>query len=184
MPARDGAARDELVCTIVDLMRIARLLLDSEADARSAVQAAYATRASSWPLGDVDHGSLSHLRRTTVRECLARRRQRRPAMHLSIDALLPKFLPDGHQVAPARCWQMGAAQSSGPFFGLLRAKIDELPPRHGEVLLLCDLLAFDADETAVILGSTPQTIRQTRHRAHQALRTLLEPHCAAAPTAG
>jgi len=170
--------------TIAELFAIAKVMLGCTAAAATAVQAAYATVVPSPATGGGADGPArlrTSLRRAIARQCLLGRQQQRDAAGAPLVSLLPRFQPDGHHVAPARPWQLSAAAvEHDRFRATLRACIDELPPRHGDVLLLCDVLDFDVVETAAAIGADPRAVRRTLHHARQALRTLLEPHCTAA----
>ncbi|HEX5050702.1 MAG TPA: sigma-70 family RNA polymerase sigma factor [Planctomycetota bacterium] len=155
-----------------ELLSIARVLLGSPTEAVEVARAAFSGLGPTHALVRDEPRLCAHLRRTAVRECLARRRARRTAPAAPVAALLPSFLPDGRHRQPARPWPMPTDADRRS--ECLRASIDELPPRHAEVLLLCDLLSFDTTEVAAVLGSDARTIRCTLHRAHQALRSLLE----------
>jgi len=58
---------------------------------------------------------------------------------------------------------------------LVRRCIDYLPESYRTVLLLRDIEELDTEETADLLGLTPNAVKIRLHRARQALRTLLEP---------
>jgi RNA polymerase sigma-70 factor (ECF subfamily) len=57
---------------------------------------------------------------------------------------------------------------------LVRRAIERLPESYRTVLLLRDIEERDTDETAALLGITPQAVKTRLHRARQALRGLLE----------
>jgi len=57
---------------------------------------------------------------------------------------------------------------------MVRRCIDRLPERYRTVLLLRDIEELDTQESADLLGTTPNTVKIRLHRARQALRTLLE----------
>ena len=54
--------------------------------------------------------------------------------------------------------------------------IGKLPDTYRTVLLLRDIEGLDTDETAGLLGTSSGVVKTRLHRAHQALRTLLDPH--------
>src|SRR5207249_8764527 len=56
---------------------------------------------------------------------------------------------------------------------MVRNAIDRLPLNYRSVLLLRDIEELDTDETASLLGVTPNAVKTRLHRARQALRTLL-----------
>jgi RNA polymerase sigma-70 factor, ECF subfamily len=57
---------------------------------------------------------------------------------------------------------------------LVRRCIDGLPETYCTVLLLRDIEELDTEETADLLGITPNAVKIRLHRARQALCTLLE----------
>jgi hypothetical protein len=105
-----------------------------------------------------------------------RTRRRRPEE--SIDALMPKFLEDGHQREPAAQWQerSDVALARRETRAMVRESIERLPDTHRTVLLLRDIEELDTDETAKLLGISPNAVKTRLHRARQALRALLDPH--------
>lgn len=56
---------------------------------------------------------------------------------------------------------------------MVRAAIERLPLNYRSVLLLRDIEELDTEETAALLGVTPNAVKTRFHRARQALRTLL-----------
>ena len=58
---------------------------------------------------------------------------------------------------------------------LVRGKIDTLPAKYRDVLLLRDVEGRSTDETAEILGMSANLVKVRLHRARQGLRSLLEP---------
>ena len=57
---------------------------------------------------------------------------------------------------------------------MVRDAINRLPLNYRSVLLLRDIEELDTDETASLLGVTPNAVKTRLHRARQALRTLLQ----------
>ncbi|HJY80398.1 MAG TPA: sigma-70 family RNA polymerase sigma factor, partial [Candidatus Binatia bacterium] len=57
---------------------------------------------------------------------------------------------------------------------LVRQCVDCLPETYRTVLLLRDIEELDTEETADLLGITPNAVKIRLHRARQVLRTLLE----------
>ena len=58
---------------------------------------------------------------------------------------------------------------------LVRATIERLPESYRVVLVLRDLEELSTEETAAMLGASPNAVKIRLHRARQALRTLLDP---------
>jgi RNA polymerase sigma-70 factor (ECF subfamily) len=61
---------------------------------------------------------------------------------------------------------------------IVRQCINSLPDTYRTVLLLRDIEELDTSETAQRLGVSAIVVRCRLHRAHRALRKLLEPHFA------
>jgi RNA polymerase sigma-70 factor (ECF subfamily) len=105
-----------------------------------------------------------------------RGRQRHPEQ--SIEALLPHFGEDEHQLDPPAHWNEDAAAllDREQLRGVVRAGIDQLPEIYRTVLLLRDIEELDTEETARLLQTNTTVVKTRLHRARQALRTLLDPH--------
>lgn len=61
----------------------------------------------------------------------------------------------------------------GTEVGELRDLLTLLPPAQREILVLRVALQYTAEETALVVGSTPGAVRVTQHRALTKLRTLI-----------
>ena len=97
----DGEAFEELVRRHTPhLLRVARRLLDSEEDARDAVQDAFVSAFRS--IGNFESLSMlsTWLHRIVVNAGLMKLRTRRRKPEEDIERYLPRFLEDGHQVEP------------------------------------------------------------------------------------
>lgn len=175
--AGDEGVFDALVATVGPrLLAVARTMLRDEQDAQDAVQDAFLSAFRT--LGDFDGRSLlsTWLHRITVNCCLMklRSRRRRPAM--SIEELLPTFLPDGHQTQRNQFWN--PIPSSGierrELLDQVRAHIAHLPDQSREVIMLRDVLGLSTEETAHMLEISPPAVKTRLSRARQALRSLVE----------
>jgi RNA polymerase sigma-70 factor, ECF subfamily len=58
--------------------------------------------------------------------------------------------------------------------GRLNRLLGELTPRQRDVLTLRIMVGLSAEETAVVVGSTPGAVRVTQHRALNRLRVILD----------
>lgn len=179
-PAPTAADFETLVRTECGrLLGIARRMLGprQEARAQKVVQDAFAALArfdGGLPVRD-------WLRLAVVHACLKTlRAQRRPSA-LSIEALLPRFLEDGHQQTSSQPWKPldDAGIGQADIQALIRARIGELPAPYGEVYLLRDVAQVGSHEAAALLGIAPAAVETSLHMARRALRTLLDPHFAA-----
>jgi RNA polymerase sigma-70 factor, ECF subfamily len=62
--------------------------------------------------------------------------------------------------------------------GRIKSAIDELPPKHREVIVLRDVAQLDATEVSNLLGISPENQRVRLHRARAAVRKSLEDYLA------
>jgi len=159
-------------------LAVARRFLRQDHDAQDAVQEAFvaafkslgsfrgACRLSTW------------FHRIVVNACLMKLRARATKPEESIDDLLPTFLEDGHHTRHPLPWQEPAdlLLQREEVRVRVRECIDRLPEGHRTVLLLRDIEELDTAETARLLGITEGAVKVRLHRAHQALRGLLDPH--------
>ncbi|MBI3845527.1 MAG: sigma-70 family RNA polymerase sigma factor [Planctomycetes bacterium] len=158
------------------MLSVARRFLRTEDDAQDAVQDAFL---SAWKAIDSFEGTAqlsTWLHRIAVNAALMKLRVQKKHPERSIEELLPKFKADGHPFEPAAPWRDGAEvlaerKESGAF---VRECIDKLPESYRTVLLLRDIDELDTEETAGVLGITPNAVKVRLHRARQALRTLLD----------
>ncbi len=60
----------------------------------------------------------------------------------------------------------------------VRAAIEELPPKHREVIVMRDVAELDAGEVSRLLGITPENQRVRLHRARTAVRKAMEDYLA------
>ena len=175
----DGRAFEELVRRDTPrLLRVARRFLDSEEDARDAVQDAFVAAFRS--LREFESTALlsTWLHRIVINACLMKLRTRRRKPEEDIEKYLPRFLEDGHQVESSVGWCESAetALQRAETCNLVRAAIARLPETYRVVLMLRDIEELSTEEVAAMLGTTPNAVKIRLHRGRQALRTLLDPH--------
>jgi RNA polymerase sigma-70 factor, ECF subfamily len=162
------------------LLTVARRYLRSEADASDAVQNAFLhafksidnfkgdSQLSTWLHRIVVNCALMHLRAA---------RRRGEMNKVDIDDVLPRFDTTGNWIdngllsAPAYL-SVEAAETRT----IVRKCIDLLPDNYRTVLILRDIEERDTVEAAQILNLTPSATKVRLHRAHQALKVLLERH--------
>ena len=174
----DGRAFEELVRRDTPrLLRVARRFLDSEEDARDAVQDAFVAAFRS--IGAFASTALlsTWLHRIVINACLMKLRTRRRKPEEDIEKYLPRFLEDGHQVESSAAWGESAetALQRTETGNLVRAAIARLPESYRVVLMLRDIEELTTEEVAEMLGMTPNAVKIRLHRGRQALRTLLDP---------
>ncbi len=175
----DAKAFETLVHTYSGrLLAVSKRFLRNEEDARDAVQDTFlqAYRALGSFAGDAKLSTWLH--RIVVNASLMKLRTRRRKPEESIDALLPKFLEDGHQRDPAVEWleRADVAIERRESRALVRECIDRLPETYRTVLLMRDIEEMDTEEAASLLGISTNAVKTRLHRARQALRALLDPH--------
>lgn len=163
------------------LLAVTRRMLRNEEDARDAVQDAFLSAFRA--LHTFEESSLlsTWLHRIAVNSALMKLRTRRRHPEDSIEDLLPKYIEDGHREDghrgnPTKPWKEpeGLLQQQETR-ALVRECIDRLPESYRTVLLLRDIEELDTEETARMIGVSPNAVKIRLHRARQALRTLLDP---------
>src|SRR5438874_2357289 len=171
----DGGAFEELVRRDTPrLLRVARRFLESEEDARDAVQDAFVSAFRS--IGEFESTALlsTWLHRIVINASLMKLRTRRRKPEEDIEKYLPRFLEDGHQVEPSVAWCESAetALQRAETCSLVRAAIARLPETYRVILTLRDIEELSSEEVAEMLGITPNAVKIRLHRGRQALRTL------------
>ncbi|TMA49811.1 MAG: sigma-70 family RNA polymerase sigma factor [Deltaproteobacteria bacterium] len=182
-PLLDGLRRgdDDAFAALVRqqagrMLATARRLLRSDQDAEDAVQEAFVSAARA--IDGFAGGSKvsTWLHRIVINTALMKLRTRRRRREESIDDLLPHFDAEGRHVSPVATWETPSdvLLERRETRAMVRRCIDRLPERYRTVLLLRDIEELDTQESADLLGTTPNTVKIRLHRARQALRTLLE----------
>jgi len=161
------------------LLAVAKRLLGNEDDASDALQDAFLSAFKAMDRFEGNSRLSTWLHRIVVNASLMKLRKRHRKEERSIEDLLPKFLDDGHQADPAVEWRDSGelAVEADETRAMVRASIDRLPETYRTVLLLRDIEELDTEETARVLECTVNTVKVRLHRARQALRVLLDPHC-------
>ena len=178
--ARDAAAFEQLVrATTPRLLATARRFLRNEQAAQDAVQEAFVQAYKALPLCQGRAGLPTWLHAIVVRACLMRLRRERSRPESSIEELLPTFAADGHRQDVGPAWRRREspdAAATAEDLALVRQSIDRLPEDFRNVVLLRDIEQLDTRAAAETLGVSASVVKTRLHRAHQALRTLLDPH--------
>src|SRR5262249_27064622 len=117
------------------------------------------------------------LHRITVNSALMKLRARKRRPEVSIEELLPAWLPDGHAQEVPEPWREAeeSAVERGELRHAVRAAIEQLPETSRNVLMLRDIDGLDTADVANLLGVTENAVKIRLHRARQALRQLLDP---------
>lgn len=174
----DGLAYERLVRTEGSrLLSVARRLLRNEQDAQDAVQDALVAAFRALPSFEGNSRLSTWLHRIVINVALMRIRSSRRRPEASIEEFLPRFLEDGHHVTQFQEWRLpcDVRLLRSELRQRVRRAIDRLPEAYRTVLLLRDIEQMDTEETAHVLGATPNAVKIRLHRARQALRSLLEP---------
>jgi len=154
----------------------ARRILQSEDEARNAVQAAFVQAFRS--IGGFRGGSRlsTWLYRITINESLMRLRSSSRRPEVPIEELLPAFHENGPHAETVQPWPApDQVLLQEETCSHVRECIGKLPLDYRVVLMLRDIEELDTAEVADILELTPNAVRIRLHRARMALRTLLTP---------
>jgi RNA polymerase sigma-70 factor (ECF subfamily) len=159
--------------------------MKSEDEARDALQDAFLSVFRSIGRFEASARLSTWLHRITINACLMRLRTQRRRAEEEIEAWLPRFADDGGQAEPSTSWRDSAdtLMERMQLCRRVRESIDRLPGTYREVLLLRDIEERSNEETARLLGVTPNATKIRLHRARQALRTMLDPQLGERPAA-
>jgi RNA polymerase sigma-70 factor (ECF subfamily) len=158
------------------MLSVARRMLVIEEDAQDAVQEAFLSAFRNLAKFDGWCRVTTWLHSITVNECLMRLRTRRRKPERLLEDLLPRYLPDGHQVKSTVAWPEAATEGepSCRLHSAVRTRLSELPEQYRMVLVLRDVEQLSTEQAAFALGLSENAVKMRLHRARQALRTLLE----------
>jgi RNA polymerase sigma-70 factor (ECF subfamily) len=158
------------------LYRVARSVLNDDAEAEDVVQETY-FRAFTHLDGFRGDAQLSTwLTRIALNEALGRLRRRRVTVSLKdIDAINDQgearviYLPAARQDSDPE-----AAAARSEVRRLLEHAVDQLPASFRTVFVLRDIEEMSVEETASQLGLRPETVKTRLHRARRLLRQSLD----------
>jgi len=157
------------------MLGAAQRILQSESDARDAVQEALLSVFKSIANFAGEAALATWLHRIVVNAALMQMRSRRRRAEESIENLLPQFDESGgwaEESCPST--QVADLQESRERLSLVRKCLDQLPDRYRIVLLLRDIEDLDTQQTARMLNVTTTAVKVRLHRARQALKALIE----------
>ena len=177
--AGDEAAFEQVVRSYGGrLLAVARRIVNSEEDARDAVQDAFLNAFRSLDRFEGNAKLSTWLHRIVVNAALMKLRTRKRKPEQSIETLLPAYLDDGHHEERFQSWEepVDKVMERAENREIVRKQIDALPEGYRTVLVLRDIEGLDTEETANVLGLSVNATKIRLHRARQALRTLLAPH--------
>jgi len=147
------------------LLRTARRFLRCEEDARDAVQDAFVSLFKSIASFESNSQLSTWLHRILINWCLMklRKQRRHPEQEFEVEPI------------EAAIESAESALHRAELRRFVRASIDTLPEIHRAVVLLRDIEECSNGEVARLLDVTPNAVKVRLHRAHQALRTMLDP---------
>jgi len=172
----DDQAYEELVRTFGGrMLAVAIRIVRNEEDAHDVVQAAYLSAFRGLRQFEGGCRLSTWLHRIVVNAALMKLRTRRRRPEESIEALLPRFLEDGHHAEQYSRDDLpaDALLEREETRGVVRRCIAELPDRYRSILVMRDIEDISTPEVAAMLGVTPNAVKIRLHRARQALATLL-----------
>jgi RNA polymerase sigma-70 factor (sigma-E family) len=143
------------------LVGLARVLIDTRAEAEELVQEAFARTFAAWARIDDHAAALAYLRTTVVNLARGGLRRRATVRRTPLE-------PKG--TAPAADAAAAATEAQREVLAAVRA----LPVRQREVVVLRYLLELSTADTAATLDISPGSVKTHLHRALAALETTLE----------
>jgi RNA polymerase sigma-70 factor, ECF subfamily len=179
MRAGDESAFEACVRTYCGrLLAVALRILRNEEDANDAIQEAFLSAFKGIQQFKGEARLSTWLHRIVVNAALGRLRRLQRHPEQSIESLLPHFGEGEHQLDPPVPWKATpeTVVQDRETREVVRNCINQLPETYRMVLLLRDIEGLATEETAQVLGTSAGVVKTRLHRAHQALRTLLDPH--------
>lgn len=154
------------------LYRVARAVLNDETEAQDVLQETYIHAFTHLPEFRAEARLSTWLTRITLNEALGRRRQRRPMVDLTDVKAMP---------APSSVDQADPEEATGlaEIRRLLERAVGGLPEHFRIVFVMRDIEDMSTEETALLLGLRPQTVKTRLHRARRLLREMLRDKLAA-----
>lgn len=177
--AGDDRAFEQVVRTHSGrLLSVARRFMRNDEDANDVLQEAFISMHRAIHSFESGARLSTWLHRITVNCALMKIRSRKCRPEIAIDDLMPRFTEDGHHLDPPCPWteDTDVAMAREQTRSMVRAAIDRLPENYRTVLLLRDIEELDTEETAQVLGISANAVKVRLHRAHQALRTMIDTH--------
>ena len=165
------------------LFRIARGVLNDDAEAEDVVQEAYAHAFEKLATFRGEASLLTWLTRIVLNEAHGRLRQRRPTVDID---QIETSQTDGGQIVqfPSKFGNedpaAGAARAQ--IRRLVENAIDELPESFRIVFVMREIEQCTVEETAATLELRAETVKTRLHRARRLLRTALQDTLAATLT--
>jgi RNA polymerase sigma-70 factor (ECF subfamily) len=157
------------------LFRVARGVMNDDAEAEDVVQEAYVNAYEKLATFRGDATLLTWLTRVVLNEAYGRLRQRRHTV--DIEQIEAAQLDSGRVIAfPSRSTNEdpAAAAAREQIRRLVEHAIDELPEAFRIVFVMREIEDCTVAETAYALGLRAETVKTRLHRARRLLRTALQ----------
>ena len=116
--------------------------------------------------------------RIAAHACTRKRRKKKcePDREISLESLMPTDGSDGHYEIPDWSNDPSDAALRAELKSVINTGMMQLPPKYRIVFNLRDIEGFNTEETADILGITPQSVKTRLHRARLFLRKEISAH--------
>lgn len=116
--------------------------------------------------------------RIAAHACTRKRRKKKcePDREISLESLVPTDGSNGHYEIPDWSNDPSDAALRAELKSVINTGMMQLPPKYRIVFNLRDIEGFNTDETADILGITPQSVKTRLHRARLFLRKEISAH--------
>src|SRR5919109_4822477 len=148
------------------LYRVARAVLDDETEAQDVLQDTYIHAFMHLSEFRAEARLSTWLTRIALNEALGRRPQRRPTLDLKAIKAMP--IPvSAYDADPEEATAVAEIRR------LLERAVDGLPEHFRIVFVMRDIEEMSTEETALLLGLRPQTVKTRLHRARRLLRDTL-----------
>ena len=176
----DAVAIEALMTRFSDrVYRVAYGITRNSADAEETVQDVFLTVLRQIGRFEGRSALSTWIYRIATNTALNKRRGKRREVEVSLDELLPSFLPDGHR-AGERSWVL-ADWSPRPDEELLGSEgraalgraLDALPEHYRAVIVLHDVEELPNETVASMLGESLAAVKSRLHRARMVLREEL-----------
>jgi RNA polymerase sigma-70 factor, ECF subfamily len=154
------------------LHRVARAVLEDDTEAEDVVQETYFQAFNHLSEFRAEARLSTWLTRIALNEALGRRRQRQPTVDIDAIDTMPAPLST-NKADPEEATAVAEIRR------LLERAVDDLPEAFRIVFVMSDVEEMSAEETALLLGLQPQTVRTRLHRARRLLRRALQDKLAA-----
>jgi RNA polymerase sigma-70 factor (ECF subfamily) len=150
------------------LHRVARAVLDDDTEAEDVLQETYIHAFTHLSEFRAEARLSTWLTRIALNEALGRRRQRRPMVDVKIiEGMAAPF--SAHKADPTPEETTALAEIRR----LLERVVDGLPEPFRIVFVMRDVEEMSTEETALLLGLRPPTVKTRLHRARRLLREAL-----------